>query len=157
MSQNAVYSMSQNAVSSRYLMAAPRNGHTHAAVGTRVHQLIEAFFNQPTGPSAFAPDFAPVAYMYGDCELLRRERFPERALERVTPLIGPPIGSGSVSFDSFSPFSSFANYREARRLDREFSASEIAEALRSYRNSREYTAPVLSSRGILWPFSTLTA
>lgn len=143
--------MSQNAVSSRYLMAAPRNGHTHAAVGTRVHQLIEEFFNQPTGLSALAP----VAHMYGDCELLQRERFPEHALKRVTPFIGPPIGSGSS--DSLSPFLSFADYGEARRLDREFSASEIAEALRSYRNSREYTAPVLSSRGILWPFSTLTA
>jgi len=146
--------MSQNAVSPRYTMGASRDGQTHAAVGTEVHQLIEAFFDRPTGPFAFVPSFAPVAYMPADCEMLHRERFPERTLERITPRIGPPVGSASTLFN---PFSSFMNYFESRRLDREFTDAEISDALAAYRSTCEYAAPFFSSRGILWPFSTLTA
>jgi hypothetical protein len=146
--------MSQNEASHRYLTGVLRNGRSAIDIGTDYHRLIEMLYGSSVTarPWAFAFNPEPVRYMYADCDILRREAAPETALERITPHIGP------VMHDAWlGPFSSFTSYFRYRSVEREFEAHEIERALHAYRTSTEYTAPVVSSRGLLWPFATLTS
>ncbi len=104
------------------------------AEGNAAHRDIELFF----GPASSSPRNI-------ECRVLQRER-STHPVAPVTPLVG------RSPFSNSSSYSSLVWYFEARRLDREFTPEEIAEALQAYHTSLEYTAPILSSRGILWPF-----
>lgn len=132
-----------------HILGTPHRGRVE--VGTRLHAMTSAFY----GLDSFGEFYSHRVYIPAvECKTLDRESFPSYPLARVEPRFGADPATAAM-FDP--PYSSFFSFFAARTLDREFTAGEIAEALAAYRSTREYTAPFFSSRGILWPFSPLTA
>ncbi len=133
-----------------HILGTPHRGWVEA--GTLLHAMTSAFYGlDPAGEFYSHRVYIPAV----ECKALGRESFPSYPLARVEPRFGANPATAAV-FDPLSLFSSFPAFFAARTLDREFTDAEIADALAAYQAAREYAAPFFSSRGILWPFSTLT-
>lgn len=132
-----------------YILGTPHRGRVE--VGTLLHAMTSAFYGLDSSGELYSHRvYIPAV----ECKTMERESFPGYPLARVKPRFGANLAAAAV-LDP--PYSSLSAFFAARALDREFTDREIAEALAAYQSTREYTAPFFSSRGILWPFSTLTA